>query len=223
MQLSNWFIRILKKLGNTSQSTLEQKHLKQEAMKLKNLFLIGVLSLALFSCNEADTDYLTEANLVIDIPTNAHLANLNQTTEVYQFDGIGVFCLGYNEELKNCPGEIVQVIPGEGALLSFTTIQNNETIESLQLLISYKMQGDELFQQIHSVDLLQEGSFVNSNSPTLILDDVLAPLINRLNENPRYFISIEISGTANFNFSSNAQFTVPLMIESEYSSPRFTL
>lgn len=192
-------------------------------MKLKNLILLGVLLLPLFACNEADTDYITETKLIVDIPTNSYLVNLNESTETYHFDGIGIFCLGYSNELKKCPGDVVQINPGVGSTISFESLQNNETIEELQLVISYKTQGDDNYQQIHSADLLQEGFFLSSETHSLVLDDILAPLINRLNENPRYLISIEIKGQASFNLSSDAQFTIPLIIESQYNSPRFTL
>lgn len=192
-------------------------------MKLKNLILFGVLLLPLFACDDANTDYTTETKLIVDIPTKSYLANLSESAETYHFDGIGIFCLSYSNELKKCPGNVVQIIPGVGSTISFEALQNNETIEELQLIISYKIQGDDNYQQIHSVDLLQAGKLLNSDTNTLELDDVLAPLINRLNENPRYLISIEIKGLANFNLSSNAQFEIPLIIESEYNSPRFTL
>ncbi|WP_320111424.1 hypothetical protein [Draconibacterium orientale] len=192
-------------------------------MKLKNLILLGVLLLPLFACDEADTDYTTETKLIVDIPTKSYLANFSESPGTYHFDGIGIFCLGYSDELKNCPGDVVQINPGAGSILSFETLQNNETIKELGLVISFKTQGDEDYQQIHEVDLLQEGNFLSGDSHSLVLDDVLAPLINRLNENPRYLISIEIKGLANFNLSSDAQFAIPLIIESEYHSPRFTL
>ncbi|WP_372651244.1 hypothetical protein [Draconibacterium sp.] len=192
-------------------------------MKLKNLILLGVLLLPLFACNDADTDYTTETKLIIDIPTKSYLVDLSESPETYHFDGVGIFCLGYSDELKKCPGDVVQIIPGAGSTISFEALQNSETIEKLQLVIAYKTQGDDDYQQIHSVNLLQDGSFLNSATHSLVLDDVLAPLINRLNENPRYFISIEINGLANFKLSSDAQFIIPLIIESEYNSPRFTL
>ncbi|WP_163322138.1 hypothetical protein [Draconibacterium mangrovi] len=192
-------------------------------MKLRNLILLGVLLLPLFACDDANTDYTTETRLIVDIPTKSYLADLSESSGTYHFNGIGIFCLGYSDDLKECPGDVVQINPGVGSTLSFESLQNNETIEELQLVISYKPQGDGMYQQIHSVDLLQGGNILSSNTHSLVLDDVLAPLINRLNENPRYLISIEINGLANFNLSSDAQFAIPLVIESEYNSPRFTL
>ena len=192
-------------------------------MKLKNLILLGVLFLPLFACDDANTDYTTETKLIVDIPTKSYVANLSESAETYHFDGIGVFCLGYSDNFKECPGDVVQINPGEGSTISFEALQNNETIEELQLVISYKTQGDDDYQQIHAVDLLQGGNFLSGDTHSLVLDDILTPLINRLNENPRFLISIEINGLANFELSSNAQVTVPLVIESEYNSPRFTL
>ncbi|WP_297101319.1 hypothetical protein [uncultured Draconibacterium sp.] len=192
-------------------------------MKLRNLFLLGVLLLSLFACDDANTDYTTETKMIVDIPTESYLVSLSESTETYHFDGIGVFCLGYSDDIKDCPGDVVHINPGVGSTLSFEALQNNETIEELQLVISFKTQGDDDYQQIHSVDLLQAGKFLSGDTHSLELDDVLAPLINRLNENPRYLISIEINGLANFDLSSDAQFEIPLIIESEYTSPRFTL
>nr|WP_319270298.1 hypothetical protein [uncultured Draconibacterium sp.] len=192
-------------------------------MKLKKLLLLGVLFLPLLACNDADTSYLTETTLVVDIPTKSYLSEINQTSETYKFDGIGVFCLGYSQDLKECPGDVVQINPGNGSSISFNTLQNNETIKELELTISFKTQGDDSFQALHSVVLLQDGNELSGETHSLVLDDVLAPLISQLNVNPRYFISIEIKGLANFSHSSDAQFTVPLVIESEYNSPRFTL
>lgn len=192
-------------------------------MKLKNLFWIGVLCISMLACDEANTDYLTETNLIVDIETKSYLAAINQSPETYRFEGIGIFCLGYSSDLKECPGDVIQINPGAGSTITFEALQGNETIEELELIISYKTQDDDTYQQIQSSDLLQEGSFLSSNTHTLVLDNVLSPLINQLNENPSYYISIEIKGIANFNLSSTAQLNVPLIIESEYHSPRFTL
>ena len=192
-------------------------------MKLKNLILLGVLLLPLFACNDANTEFVTKTKLIVDIPTKSYLINSSESPKTYHFDGIGIFCLGYSDNLKKCPGDVVQINPGVGSTLSFEALQNSETIEELQLVISYKTQGDENYRQIHSADLLKDSNFLNSGTHSLVMDDLLAPLINQLNENPRYLISIEIKGLANFNLASNAQFSIPLIIESEYNSPRFTL
>lgn len=193
-------------------------------MKLKNLFWIGVILLSALACEDPETTYYTETELALDIPLTAHVNTLSQSvTEQYNFNGIVIFCLGYSDALKSCPGNVVQITPGSGSLLSFEALQSSQTIDQLQLDISYKTQSDATYQSIESIDLLQAGSFLNSETYSVNLDDVLASLISRLNENPRYFISIEISGMANFNISSDALFSVPLLIESEYYSPRFTL
>ncbi|MDX8338536.1 hypothetical protein SLH46_05040 [Draconibacterium sp. IB214405] len=192
-------------------------------MKFKNLFWIGLLLLSVLSCEEPDTTYLTETDLSIDIPLTSHVNTLSQSVmESYNFNGIAIFCLGYDDALKNCPGDVIQITPGSRSLLSFEALQSSETIDQLELSISYKTQNEAEYKQIGSIDLLQ-GSFLNSETYMVELDDALATLINRLNENPRYYISLEISGSANFNIDSDARFSVPLVIESEYHSPRFTL
>lgn len=192
-------------------------------MKLKNLFLLGVLLLPLLACNDANTYYTTETKLIVDISTKSYLADLSESSKTYHFNGIGIFCLSYGDNLKESPGDIVQINPGIGSTISFEALQNNETIQELQLVISYKTQGDDDYQQIHAVNLLQGSNFLRGDTRSLVLDDILTPLINRLNENPRYLISIEINGLANFKLSSDAQFAIPLIIESKYNSPRFTL
>lgn len=196
-------------------------------MKFKNLFWIGVLLLSVLACEEPDTTYLTETNLSIDIPLTSHVNTLSQSSqsviEKYDFNGIAIFCLGYDEALKDCPGDVTLITPGSGSVLTFEALQSSETIDQLQLSISYKTQSEASYQQIASIDLLQDGSFLNSETYSVVLDDVLASLIDHLNENPRYYISIEVKGSANFNISSDALFSVPLLIESEYHSPRFAL
>ncbi len=198
-------------------------NIKQKAMKLKKLFWIGVLLFPLLACEDADTSYLTEAKLVVDIPTTAYLTDFNESSNIYQFNGIGGFCLGYSDDFKNCPGDIVQIISGTGSSVSFDALKGNETIEELQLAIFYKTQAGDNYQQLQSIDLLQEGSFLNHETNSVDIDDILSPLIARLNENPRYFISIQLQGVANFNLLSSTKFSLPLVIESEFSSPRFTL
>ncbi|WP_297091938.1 hypothetical protein [uncultured Draconibacterium sp.] len=196
-------------------------------MKLKKLLLIGVVLLPMLACDEPDTSYLTETNLVIDIPITAHLStfneNANPAIENYDFNGIGIFCLRYSNELKGCPGDIMQIIPGTGSTLSFEWLKSSETIKKLQLNISYKTQGESLYAKIKTVDLLQAGSSLHNTNKSVNLDDILAPLINRLNENPRYYISIQVNGTANFNINKNAEVSIPMLIETEYHAPRFTL
>lgn len=127
-------------------------------MKLKNLFWIGVILLSAFACEDPDTTYYTKTELALDIPLAVHVNTLSQSvTEQYNFNGIVIFHLGYSDTLKSCPGNVVQVTPGSGSLLSFEALQSSETIDQLQLDISYKTQSDASYQ---SIDLLQPGSSI---------------------------------------------------------------
>ncbi|HYQ56782.1 MAG TPA: hypothetical protein VEP89_05480 [Draconibacterium sp.] len=196
-------------------------------MKIKILFWSGLLFIAMISCEEAETDFLTATDISIEIPLTTHLSEQPEPSETsfgeFNFTGISVFCLGYSNELKNCPGDIVQISPEAGALISFEALNNSETISELQLVLAYKTQSDFEYKNIQTLDLLQSGNSLNSETLSVHLDDLLSQLINRMNENPRYFIMIQLTGKANFNIETDAMLNIPLLVESEYHSPRFTL
>ena len=198
--------------------------LKKLVMKLRNVILSGVLCMALFGCNETDSkSYTTETMLKINIPTKSYLSTQNQTPTTYHFSGIRIFCLAYSDYLENCPGDIVRINPAMGSYLSFNSLHTNETITELKVILSYKTQSDATFNPLQTIDLISDENYLSNETHTVVLDNLLTPLIKQLNINPRYLISIEINGSSNFNLESDAQLAVPLSIESEYNGPRFTL
>lgn len=192
-------------------------------MKLKNLLLIGTLLLPLLACDEDIPNYFTETMIKLYIPTNSHLVDNDGVSANYQFNGIRIFCLEYSNHLEDCPGNIARILPGNGSFLSFNNLDSNDTITELQLKMSYKTQAEHSFTTIQITELLEGERYLSNETHMIVLDDFLTPLIDQLNNNPRYLISIEIKGFSSFNLSSDVELIIPIKIETEYNSPRLTL
>lgn len=198
-------------------------------MKFKTLFWIGLSIILLFSCEKrTDTTFVDiESELIADIPiTSAMLedSQLKSSSSInYSFTGTCIFCLKHNDDLKNCQNNILCVKSGSGALLSFTGINEGDEINTLFLEWGYqnKLGGD--YDMQNPIDLLTTGNTSKNGSFDVNLDEVVFPLINGLSDYPGCSFRINIMGNSNFRISTTAKLKIPIIVETESYTPRFTV
>jgi len=197
-------------------------------MKLRKFYWIGILLIPLFfACDDTNQQAETSAELNVPIALEAVMVeNTYSTTspvDLYAFNGLSTFCLANKDNAKNCPGLIVGVTPGVGAKLHFDGIGNNQQIQSLQLEWGYGTLGSYEFKMQPPVELLSNGEALSADKLTVDIDQVMATVIQKMDENPRLFILVKLSGYSNFDVSIDAMMKVPVVVKSEDISAGFTL
>ncbi len=170
-----------------------------------------------------------ETKTEIDVPISLDATMVENTfatkspIDQFSFDGISTFCLAKSDKVKKCPGNVSGVIPGQGAELRFEEMGEYHQISSLMLEWGYCPAGNFDFQLQSAVQLLPPGEILNQGQFSINLDEVLAPIIQKLDSNPGMYILIKISGTSNFDINFDAKLKIPVVVETELTSPRFTL
>ena len=197
-------------------------------MKLRKLFWIGMVLIPLLACEDVEETLETATELNVPIPLEATLVENTFSTksspiDQFKFEGIASFCLANKDKVKNCPGNIIRIVPGNGAELIFDGLGEYQQISSLTLEWGYCPAGSIDFHLQEPVEILPPGELINQAYFSLNLDEVLEPVIQKMNTNPKMFIMVKISGNSNFDISLDAQLKVPMIVQSEMTSPRFTL
>ncbi|WP_167615614.1 hypothetical protein [Maribellus sediminis] len=196
-------------------------------MKLRKILWIGILLMPIFACDEVNDQAETSAELNVPITLEAVMVeNTFSTTspfDLYSFNGLNTFCLANKDNVKNCPGLVVGVTPGVGAKLHFDGIGDNQHIQSLQLEWGYGTAGKYEFEMQPPIQLLSDGELLTPDKLTVDIDQVMAALIQKMDENPRFFIVVKLSGYSNFDVSFDAVMKVPVVVKSEDISAGFTL
>lgn len=205
-----------------------QETFKFKVMKLRKLFFIGAILLALLACEDPDTFYETQAEIEIEIPIQSQLLEntymlKDSPVDMYSLKGMATFCLANSNEFKQCPGMVTQVRSTAGAMLLFEGLQNKEEINSLVLEWGYQIRGTMDVHMQAPIDLLHDGPPISKDLATLDLDQVLMPVIGNMDEQPQSIIFIKITGYSNFDVMLDAKLKIPLVVESELLTPRFTL
>lgn len=205
-----------------------QKTLKFKVMKLRKLLFIGAIMFALFACEDPETNFETQTNVEIDIPiqslllTNTYILK-DSPVDMYSLKGMATFCLANSGEFKRCPGMVTRVKSAAGATLLFEGLQNNEEINSLVLEWGYQVQGELEVHMQTPIDLILDGPPLSKDLLTIDLDAIITPVIGNMDEHPRSIIFIKLSGYSNFDLKLDAKLRIPLVVESELLTPRFTL
>ena len=198
-------------------------------MKIKTFFWIGLFLILLFSCEErADTTIVEiESQLIADIPILSIISENSQLKSSsilnYSFTGSCIFCLKHNEDLKNCQNNILCVKPDNGAVLSFAGIMEGNEINTLLLEWGYQNSlGNDYIMQ-DPIDLLSSVNMLKNGRFDINLDEVVFPLIDGLSDYPGCSFMVKLNGNSNFEITSNAELKIPIVVESQSFTPRFTL
>ena len=198
-------------------------------MKFKTLFWIGLSVILLFSCEErTDTSIIEiESQLISDIPIRSVISENSQLKSNsalnYSFTGSCIFCLKHNDDLKNCQNNILCVKPGSGAVLSFNGIMEGDEIYSLLLEWGYQNKLGDDYEMQEPIVLLSAGNTLKNGQFDVNLDEVVFPLINGLSYYPGCSFMVKIMGNSNFEITSVANLKIPIIVETESFTPRFTL
>ncbi|MCE4563302.1 hypothetical protein INQ51_03170 [Maribellus sp. CM-23] len=197
-------------------------------MKILNLLWMGVLLMFTISCEKAETNLETDAELLVEVPLDAWqmdegVVAKSTAVEAYMFRGNTSFCLANKDNLVNCPGAVLGVAPGSGSQLIFNGLEGANEIQSLTIVWGYAAVGSLDIHMQEPVELLGEGQSLTAAEFSLDLDDFLQPVIQKMDSNPRNLIFISVYGYSNFEITVHADLKVPVVVESDLSSPRFTL
>ncbi len=198
-------------------------------MKIKPLFWIGLSIILLFSCEErTDTTIVEiESQLIADIPISSVTSEDSQlksnSTLNYSFTGSCIFCLKHNDDLKDCQNNISCVKPGNGAVLSFTGILGGNEINTLLLEWGYQNKLGDDYEMQEPIVLLSDENTLKNGKFDINLDEVVFPLINGLSDYPGCSFIIKLMGTSNFEISTTAKLKIPIIVETESFTPRFTV
>lgn len=198
-------------------------------MKTLHLLCVSLLLTFLISCEEAETNFETNAELLVEVPLDAWhqegalVSKSNAASSMFMFRGSTSFCLASKDHLKNCPGTVLGVAPGSGSQLIFNGLEDGDEIQTLTIVWGYTPVGSLDFQMQNPVDLLVEGQSLTANEFNVNLDAFLQPIIQKMDANPRTLIFVSVYGYSNFEISVHADLKVPVVVESDIASPRFTL
>ncbi|WP_233376444.1 hypothetical protein [Maribellus sp. CM-23] len=189
---------------------------------------MGVLLMFTISCEKAETNLETDAELLVEVPLDAWqmdegVVAKSTAVEAYMFRGNTSFCLANKDNLVNCPGAVLGVAPGSGSQLIFNGLEGANEIQSLTIVWGYAAVGSLDIHMQEPVELLGEGQSLTAAEFSLDLDDFLQPVIQKMDSNPRNLIFISVYGYSNFEITVHADLKVPVVVESDLSSPRFTL
>ena len=191
-------------------------------MKIRKLFWIGVFLLPLIACNKPDDISETAATIVLEVPLTSSELNINLKSS-YIFSGYATFCLGKSENVKNCPTNILSVKPGSAAMLTIPLPPDIINISHLMLSWGRTDENTNNFVMHEPVNIMTSQAEIKDEKLLLNLDNVLKPLINNVSLFPYGRYKMEITGNTEFNLASKAKIEVPLIIEHENLSVRFTV
>ncbi len=189
-------------------------------MKLKKLLWIGVLFLPLIACEDPDTTTQTKTKIQLLISLSPSELKSMQITDVYSFEGETVFCLANKDNSYRCPQNILHVTPDVDAKMIFPAFTGE--LYQLNLEWGYATLGDEEYQMQSPVVLLSE-SLSGGGDTEINLGEVLLPLIEKIDNNPNTLIKLVLYGNSESVISAVSKIEIPLLIEHEVLTPRFTL
>lgn len=195
-------------------------------MEFRKLFLIGLFIIPLLSCDNAEYNFETNTELVINLSLNAtplSIETKSNTREMYFFEGSKVFCLVNKDKLQNYPGNILAVLPGKGATLRFSELENHNKIYSLKLIWGHAPYHTFTYNMHDAIPVISESGQPSNGEFIVDVDELLQPVIGKMNENPRAYIFIMLAGESNAKQTIKAQLKVPLVVKSEIVSPHFSL
>jgi len=199
-------------------------------MKLKKMFLIGLFLIPMLSCEKREdidtVEIKTDLNvdIVVIAESNDTIPLKSRATDTgYLFNGTGIFCLAQNVELGKTSCEIKKVKPHNGSILTFSGITAGNEITSLLIKWDSKPKDSGEFDMQNKIDITSLVKDPKNGSYEIDMTIVLLPLINCIDSNPDCMYRIDVEGTSNFDISSTAKLKIPVVVETNAFSSRFTL
>jgi hypothetical protein len=96
-------------------------------------------------------------------------------------------------------------------------------INSLLLEWGYQKELAGDYEMQNPINLLSTGNKLKNGSFDVNLDEVVLPLINGLSDYPGCSFIIQIKGNSNFKISTAANLKIPIIVETESFTPRYTV
>lgn len=199
-------------------------------MKPGKLFLALLFLLPLFSCDKSDEISTLEitTDIVVDIAVNSELwdsplLKSNDYEAGYYFSGTGIFCLASNKDLGKSACEIQSVKPGTGCTLNISEIIDETKIFCLLLRWDSKPKDSEEFDMQKEIDITSLVKEPVNGSIEIDLANTIIPLVNCFDTNPECMYRIDVAGSSNTNITTTAKLRIPLVVETNVYSTRFSL
>lgn len=194
------------------------------------MYIITCSLFVLFSaCGKNSDTYFNkvETKLKVDIPVSGTISDDLNADMLVQDAGIpfsGTIDYQLSEIID--PSDKIMVIhsikPVNGSTFSIRQIKNRDEISSLHFSWGYKAINDADYIMLESIDFL--------SSDYSIVDDVLEFNLNKITNlsinginNSDIMIRFNIKGNCNKSLSDIANLEIPVIIETEFYSPRFEL
>lgn len=199
-------------------------------MKPEKLFLALLFLLLLFSCEKSDEINPMEitTDVMVDIAVSSELWESpllkSYGGEIgYSFTGTGVFCLASNKDLGKTACEIQVVKPGTGCTLKIPDVTGETKIHCLLLRWDSKPKDSGEFDMQKEIDITSLLHDPENGSFEIDLTSTIIPLVNCFNTNPECMYRIDIVGSSNSNISTTVKLKIPLVVETNVYSTRFSL
>ena len=194
-------------------------------MKWIALLFVASALVTFTSCNKEEDSSLSsvKTNFQVSIPfsTEGLKSQGNNLELVYPFSGENVFTPNSMTTGLESSGPR-KIKPLNGAILSIPGIQNGEAITALTLEWSYKTNESDFLGQ-NSINLLALEHNLNNGILEIKLNDSLVPLIETMDSNFDNSFRIAIKGNSISSLAGMASLEMPVMIESNFTTPRFEL
>jgi hypothetical protein len=174
------------------------------------------------ACDNSDEIAQTEATIELKLPLTSNQLKSNQM-ESYEFSGYATFCLAKKDNVQNCPNNILKVMPGTGAVLSIPVQAENQSISDLVITWGYASKGSQHYNMQPPIELMKNEADLKNGLLDFNLDHVLLPLINNMNLSPDNYFKIVINGKTEFELNLTATMEVPIIVEHENLSIRFSV
>lgn len=184
----------------------------------------------LFSCDKSDEINTVEitTDIIVDISVisekwDTPLLKSNAGENGYTFSGTGIFCLASNKDLGKTACEIQNVKPGTNCTLNISGVTNETKIFCLLLRWDSKPKDSGEFDMQKEIDITSLVKEPVNGNIEIDLINTLIPMVNCFDTNPECMYRIDVVGSSNSNISSMAKLKIPLVVETNVYSTRFSL
>ncbi len=192
-------------------------------------FTSSLLIILVSSCDKrSETSYSAkETTLNIDIPISAvnsddSKSKLLVNKSEIPFEGTNDYQLSDVINSSSGIGIIRTITPVSGSVLSISKIKVGSVINSLHFKWGYKSDTDADYSMMEPIDLLALDHQLTEGVLKLSFDGIANSLLAEIKD-ANIMLRFEITGNCDIGLNGVANLEVPVIIESEILSPRFTL
>ncbi|HKJ79209.1 MAG TPA: hypothetical protein VKA10_06720, partial [Prolixibacteraceae bacterium] len=185
--------------------------------------------LLISSCKDTDESGISKFETImnIDIPISALISDIekpdaNFLKKAVDFSGTKDYQLHDILDLSNNISNIHQIKPLQGTLLSIPELENGYEINELLLHLGYKSILVTDYTMKDPIDLLSLDYTMENGIFQVKLDEEILQLMNDIKA-VKSVIRFNITGNGNLNFNGTANLQMPVVVESKFYTPHFSL